>query len=349
MSKKKWIIVWFLTILLIPAIGVFNFIIDPFQQYRVKSFYPIYYYNERFQNAGFLKNYDYDACIIGTSLISNFDIQHVKTQFNSKKIIKFSISGGSAKEQAVTIKAAIKNNKKITRIIWGIDFFSFIGDIDRLEDPSFPFYLYDSDLLNDTKYLLSFSTVKSSIEAILNPVLIDSNNFRFNYNKMYEWQEDYKDKFTIKNVLDSFNYSKKNSKDKYFASLMLASYKRNYQLIFERNKNIKFYIIFPPYSILQYKIWKEQDSFSEILQFKKTLIQELSKYSNVEIYDFQIAKDITHDLTNYKDIMHYHQKINYLMIEMIQDKDFLIDKNTISQHIDTLRLHVEDFDLHEFK
>jgi hypothetical protein len=47
--------------------------------------------------------------------------------------------------------------------------------------------------------------------------------------------------------------------------------------------------------------------------------------SNVELFDFQITKEITHNLNNYKDITHYSQDINYWILEQINKNNFLLN------------------------
>ena len=167
MKSTKWIKIFFgLSLIGVLFVGGVNYIVDPFQQYRVKTFYPIAFTNQRYQNAGLSKNFEYDSLILGTSMTENFILDEVEKKLNFNKLIKLSVSGGSAKEQSTTLKTAIENNDNLKNVLWGLDIFAFIGEPDMLRYGinSFPFYLYDDYITNDYKYLFSTDTLKESFK-----------------------------------------------------------------------------------------------------------------------------------------------------------------------------------------
>lgn len=63
------------------------------------------------------------------------------------------------------------------------------------------------------------------------------------------------------------------------------------------------------------------------IAFKNYIYNKLKKFKNVKLYDFQEIKEITHDLNNYKDINHYHKKVNIIMLKSMQQDKYLIDNN----------------------
>jgi len=85
------------------------------------------------------------------------------------------------------------------------------------------------------------------------------------------------------------------------------------------------------------------DTLDNFILTKKHIFNMMSKYNNVKIYDFQIAKNITYDLNNYKDITHYHQKINTWMLEQIHDNNYLVNKNNINQYSKKLKIQVNQY------
>ena len=112
MRNTKWIKLFFqLLFLTLLSIMIINYIVDPFQQYRVKTFYPISFdiKDQRYKNAGLSKNFEYDSLILGTSMTENFVIDKTEESLNFNKLIKLSISGGSAREQSTVLKTAIEN------------------------------------------------------------------------------------------------------------------------------------------------------------------------------------------------------------------------------------------------
>ena len=71
MRTKKQFLFWVLPVLLLlPVIAYFVFTVDPFFHYRApdtdRYYYPLN--NERSQNDGILRHFDYDALITGTSM-----------------------------------------------------------------------------------------------------------------------------------------------------------------------------------------------------------------------------------------------------------------------------------------
>jgi hypothetical protein len=58
-------------------------------------------------------------------------------------------------------------------------------------------------------------------------------------------------------------------------------------------------------------------------QFKRHLFTQLAHYPNVKIYDFQASKEVTCNLDNYKDLLHYHQRVNRWMLEQMKQENYL--------------------------
>lgn len=64
-----------------------------------------------------------------------------------------------------------------------------------------------------------------------------------------------------------------------------------------------------------------------IEQFKHYVFLELAYYPNVKLYDFQASKEVKCNLDNYKDLLHYHQRINTWMLQQMRDESYLIKDN----------------------
>ena len=77
------------------------------------------------------------------------------------------------------------------------------------------------------------------------------------------------------------------------------------------------------------------------------MTKRLSEFSNVAIYDFQSAIEITTNLNNYKDFTHYHQNINNWMIEQIKENNYLVTKDNIDEHLENLRKQIKEYDLNK--
>jgi len=332
-KAKIWVFIYILiSFSIVTLIGLFNFIVDPFQQYRTKTFYPLIYTNERYRNAGFLKNFQYDGIVLGTSMTENFKIKEVESSLDLDRVLKLSISGASAREQSIVLNSVLDNNKDLKEVLWGLDVFSFIGDKKRLAygKDSFPFYLYDNNIINDYKYLISLDTSKESLLSLLR-IVKPKNHHVSEYNLMHEWQYMHEDEFGRENVIKKWKERKTNFNNKKVDEqrfeVLKESFDFNFKKLIKNTPDIQYIVFFPPYSILAFKAFEEKGVLEDVLRFKSYLYEELSKLDNVKLYDFQIDKNITHEFKNYKDLTHYHQDINTCMSEQIEKENYLINSN----------------------
>jgi len=352
MNQKKWIKTSLLMAFsIVLVVGMINYIIDPFHQYRIKTFYPIAYIPklQRYINPGFAKNYDYDSVILGSSMSENFNISNVKNILGFQKSIKLCISGTSAYEEALTLKTALRH-KKVKNVLYGLDTFLFWGDSKRIrhDKKTFPFYLYDNNLLNDYQYIFSVDTLIKSLKSLMS-LFDDRSKVTYDYNRMYQWQHSVPSShFSVEYVLQRWEnrvesdiaYQPKNNF--YFYK---KSFDKNFLSLIKVYPKTNFIIYFPPYSILAYKLEEEYNVFEERLKFKKYILEATSKLSNVKIYDFQVAKLITHELSNYHDLDHYHQKINKWILEQIKENNFRVNISNINAIIEEHKKQVNDYEI----
>lgn len=348
MCSKKNISFFMISVfILLTIVLLVNYIIDPFQQYRKSSLYKMYYGVgiQRFINPGLAKNYLYDTAIIGTSMTENFRLKKVTSILDYSKPLKLSFSGGSAYEESLIVDIVMKN-KNIKNILYGLDIESFYGDKKRIKwgNGTMPFYLYNDTYFDDYKYLLNIDTLKESLKAILKPLLKPKNDPWFELNTAYQWQHLNEGKFGTNIVLNQ--WAKRNSiKIETNLDLLKKSFNYNFLNKIEENKKIKWVIFFPPYSILSYLDKDERTELENYMLFKKFLLKKLVEFNNVKVFDFQVAKEITHDLDNYKDFNHYHQKINLWMLNQIKNNNYRVTSDNMIDYIENLNKQVKMYKL----
>jgi hypothetical protein len=323
-----------LAIFFIVIVGVFNFVIDPFYQYRKPIFYKTFYAGEqRYKNPGFAKRFDYNSIIIGSSMTENFLISESSKIMTNP--IKLCISGGTAHEIFLTLNTAFETNKNIDTVMIGLDIYAITGKVDRLRhgDESMPLFLYDKNYFNDYLYLLSLDTLKNSGKAIIQPI-IKKDDILSNYENMYQWQHLVENQFGKDKVLAQLKNQKTdknfNAKDYKFEKLK-TSFDFNLLSVIKKHPEANFIIFYPPYSVIAYQDWKNKKILADILLFKKYAFAELNKLSNAKLYDFQSAKAVTHNLDNYKDYSHYHQKINTWMIDKIKHNEYRVTEKNVDE------------------
>ncbi len=334
--EKQWVFNFFLfSVIVLSLIIGMNFIFDPLQQYRAATLYKPHFTNARYLTPGLAKSYNYDSIIAGSSMTENFVISDATNILGFNKPIKFSESGATAYELNLVLNIALKH-KKIKNILYGLDIYAFSGKPDRslMGDNSLPMYLYDDAYLNDYQYLLNIDTIKQDIKIALLQKL-QEKSVELDYNRMFEWQYRYKEndfnetkifgmwtdpntRFNEKFKIEDFSFEK-----------LKKSFEHNLLPLIKNNPDVNFYIFYPPYSILAYVDSVENGSFENIFKFKEYIFRVSSQYPNVKLYDFQVAKEVTFNLNNYRDFTHYHQKINHWMLEQIKNENYLVTKKNV--------------------
>ena len=129
MKAKVWLISWL--VIVISALSVFGYWvykIDPYFHYHKpdldKYFYTLN--NQRSQNDGIIKHFDYDAIITGTSMTENFRTSEADEIFGFH-YIKVSFSGGTYKEINDNIEKALSINKNLKTVIRCLDLSHFFA------------------------------------------------------------------------------------------------------------------------------------------------------------------------------------------------------------------------------
>ena len=148
MSKKIWVIGYLsLVLACLIAIASVTIAIDPYMHFHAPNTDKYYYYleNQRSQNDGITRNFDYEGIITGTSMTENFKTSSAEDLF-SVDFIKVSYSGGSYYEINSNLEVAAANNPNLKYVIRGLDLAMFFDEADRLRTDlgTYPLYLYDN-------------------------------------------------------------------------------------------------------------------------------------------------------------------------------------------------------------
>jgi len=325
-SYKKNILLFFFSALSFATlVALLNYTIDPFQHYRRATFYKVPYINSRYLNAGMAKNFSYDSLIIGTSMAENFHIRDVSELLSFSKPIKLTIGGGNAFDEATILKTAIHTGK-VKQVLFGLDIFGLRTDPDTYPLPG---YLYDNNVLNDYRYLFNLDTLKRSLTYPFFQLLF-KNHPRMDYMRMFEWQ--YRaspHQFNAQKVIKGFQIARTRFAVNFPSHISSYTYMRdNFDHVIlpviKQHPEIRFIIFFPPYSILEYKLLAESGHLENYLKIKTYISEQLLSLPHVSLFDFQTEKTITHNLGNYMDTRHYHQKINHWMLEQMRANNYRV-------------------------
>jgi hypothetical protein len=280
--------------------------------------------------------------------VANFRIPELRERFSFPQPIKLVIHGGSAYEINVTL-AAVFRHRRVESVLYGMDPTSFQVAPTATGLPwlttRFPEYLYEDGISGHIRYLATIKTFKRSISALKNSRL-KRGDVLFSYDRMYESQHLRANNFGGKSILRSWREQKikLRSLPRYDLNNFIDSFESNVLPHLRRNRDTDFMLLHLPYSILKYEQMAMLGNLTDYQEFKKYVYSATKELGNVRLYDFQVAKEITHDLANYRDLSHFHQRINTWMLEQIAADRYRVNAETVERYHAELLAQVEDFD-----
>lgn len=301
--------------------------IDPYQQYR-RSHSTVW--EQRLGNPGIAKQYDYDAVIMGSSMAMNHYPSQVDSLFGWKSI-NLTVAGIMDYDYSILLPYVAKLNK-MRHLIITIDYFSFVRPVIPLD-----LYLYDTCFLNDYEYWFNYTTIKNSIHKLRNKApTINDGIYHFNspLGKEYVLKDFYQDNNAAYFGTYNFNVMEQRFDD------MLS-------IIMPVLSNVDVYLYFPPYSIYKLKLYAENGYWEKILDFKLYMIEELLRYPNVKIFDFQKEEYIC-NLDEYMDVFHHSHTYNKRIIECMYGDSCRVNEDNYLKDLATLDSLVKNYQIEEF-
>lgn len=282
-------------------------VVDPFFQYH-KPIPGLYYVidNQLSQNAGMIKNFDYDSVIVGSSMTVNFDTEVFKEAMNLNTL-KVSINAATPRDMAKMLSMVQEYHPEVKKVFAAMDAYNFALGTDVTAYP-YPEYSYDRNLFNDVSYwfnkdvLLSY-ILKPQIQRTQTPL-------REAY---WSWvYASYGKTAIAQTYTEPQMTGEKLPAEKYLA-ITEENVKANILPVIEQMPDTQFVFFFPPYSILYwYNRMAEGRIEAELAQMEK-ITEMLLAYPNVEVYTFQNDYDYITNYDNYMDYSHYSHEMNDAM------------------------------------
>lgn len=343
MNPKKWIIIFAIeTVVLFIGISAIVIVVDPYFHYHkpiANMFYTLN--NQRSQNNGIIKYFEYDSIITGTSMSENFKTSEFDKIFQAKSI-KVCFSGGSYKEINDNIKEAFDSGHEIKYVLRCLDYGKLLVEKDdmRTDLGEYPTYLYDMNPFNDVKYFLN----KEIICNICIPMMINAY-FRKEgggitpFDMYSNWNDDFA--FGAVNVLGDRKEYVKTVDDAIFTEsdcgIVKGTIKGNVTDLAEAHPETTFYCFFSPYSIAYWGELYENGEINRQIDAEKIAIEQMLEYNNIKLYSFNDQWNIITNLDNYKDSRHYGEWINTEILHMIHEEIGYLTKENYREYIEKER------------
>lgn len=328
-KNKKWFFVFLIEfVLLLVGVVSLTIFVDPlFHYHKPLSILQYPLNNERYQNDGIVKNFTYNAIITGTSMTQNFKSSEMDELFQVKSV-KVPFSGGSLKEINQNLERAIKHNDKIQYIVRGVDFNYLMQDKDtmRYELSTYPTYLYNDSLFDDTRYFLNKDVLFKNTLGVISYTKKGSKTTSFdqysNWNNQYVFgkesvEKEYK-RLAKKQKNEPLTIDERNT--------VIENVKQNLLQIAKDNPQIQFYYFYTPYSIYYWDDVNNQGILLKKIEAEKIATEMMLDVDNIHLYSFWNNVEMISNLDNYKDIAHYGEWINSDILKWMKNGDYLLSK-----------------------
>lgn len=344
MQGKKWnVTVIGATLAILVILAGVTMWVDPFLHYHIEQAwleYPLR--DERYQNDGIARYYEYDSIITGTSMCQNFKCSEFDGLWGAKSI-KIANSGASFHESCENINRAFSHNADIRNVLCSLDGNRLNYPASEDEYEGYPAYLYDRNPFNDVNYLLNKEVVPKTI-AVLN--YTRSGQKTTTPDEYGNWSQ-YKS-FGKESVLASFVPLEEAEEEWYLTEEDIRRISENVCENFvktaEQHPDATFYLFFPPYSICYWEALVRTKQLDAQLAAQKMSAELLLEADNVRVFDFSYRIDIIEDLDNYTDTLHYGEWINSEILRMMSEGEGELTDAGLEEYYDSVRTLYLNYD-----
>lgn len=322
------------------------YIIDPFFHYRAPTNhipYALEVYNQRSQNNGITRHFEYDAIITGTSLTANFQASQMDALFGTKSI-KVPFNGATFYEINQVLERTISYNPDIKMIVRGLETSGFSAAADELRYWSYPDYLYDENMFNDINYLLNKDTIVRGFSYIALNVLKGNEMTTFDEYSSWRQMKFGKDiaisnySRPEKNIEQIHNMTEEDNKTVYENTM------QNVINLADKNPDIDFYYCYLPRSVLFYDSLNQLNQLPREFEIVEYATSMIVQQENIMLFSFIELFDIVSDLDNYRDTQHYTGEINDLMMDYMYQGEYIWTEDNYQERMEVVREFYLNYD-----
>jgi hypothetical protein len=350
------------SLLVMVAVAALNFAVDPLQIFRSARLFAAMYSNDsRMQDAGLIRSQQYDTVFMGTSLAIHFRQSDID-RFLGVKSLKLALNGSTSDEQNFILAAAL--TRRPVRVLWEVDDWIFHDGPDIDSNVYIPADLYRRNATGLAGYLLNGSMARESAWILarsippLEPVVARLTNgvmFKFPIPRVDDINTlrpdfDLAAAYNAKRARAAFGHITDPVRSKYLADdtdfdMKVRVFERDAIGLIAANPDVAFDIYLPPYSILQWVSMR--DTSPEILQsvydFSAYFCRRITSFPNVRLYDFRSASEVTHDLSNYADVIHHSPAVDLKVLAWLAEGKYRVDPAAPTAYLDRLKAQVEAY------
>ncbi|MCR5303632.1 MAG: hypothetical protein K6E33_03645 [Lachnospiraceae bacterium] len=344
---KKWFCSVVITIgVVLVLIVVAVVIVDPFFHFH-KPIDGLSYIldDERYQNDGITRHFDYDCVITGTSETENFKASLVDELFGVKSV-KVPFAGGFFKEVSEAEGRALEYNPDTEMVIRSIDQGFAIFDKDYWnENAPNPQFLYDNNILNDTDYFFNKKVLMVYLpqEMVRTAMGEAPDNFD-DYARFAEDRPLGKD-IVISHLPHYYPAPEQPSITDEQKKILTDNVEQNVLTNIRENPDVTFYYFYPPYSTANFYInYVVKGQFTAYIDTMRIMSDMMLDYDNVKLYCFFDEYDMVSDLDNYSDESHYSGDISDQILRWMAEDEHRLTEDNYNRYFDEIQEYYGNYD-----
>ncbi|MCR5770123.1 MAG: hypothetical protein K6G87_02680 [Butyrivibrio sp.] len=349
MTTKLWVKI-FISVFVCLAVlmAVMVAVIDPFFHYHKPL--GVFYYtldNERYQNNGITRNFDYNALITGTSMTQNFKASQAQELWD-KDFIKVCYAGAMYKEINDNIELALSTHD-VDVVVRCLDGTYLLEDKDaeRNDLGTYPEYLYDDNIFNDVNYLLNSTVIGGYCLPMIFNLVTGGESGITSFDEYSRWME--QATLGATGVLgDRTSYT---APEESVSTLteeeiktLTDTIKQNVTDTAAAHPDTQFYYFFPPYSAAFWGGSWEKGTLIKEIECYRLAAELILPYENIHLFAFDDMTDITCNLDNYRDVSHYGSDINDMILEMMAADENRLTLDNYNEYYDEMEQFYENYD-----
>jgi hypothetical protein len=293
-----------------------------------------------YSNPGIAKHYEYDAVMVGTSMIQNTDVDLCDELWECN-MVRLPCSGGTTYNMKTILDICFESDNEIKTVYWELDQFQLTSSATEPRYP-LPTYLYHDDHKEDASYLLNLDVfyhygvndIIGTLRGVTQTAERRGITFTGDFNReamiaSYSRPE-------VSKEITEFETS--SMKTKVDANL------NNIETLLKENPETQFVFFMPPFSVLYWDSQLQNGNFDAVMEATEYAMGRLLTYKNVKIYFYQCEEDIITDLDNYKDFTHYGNWINDKITEYIAQDKNRVDVGNYQTVVQDMKEYIHAYD-----
>ena len=335
-TRRRWaLFALSATLLLLFLCALTVYLVDPFEHYRESAILPLYD-QESYNNPGIARNYNYDAVILGTSMVEMSHPSVIDECFGVSSV-KLPMRGSHTAQMGWQLSHVLDTHE-LSLAILAVDAYSLMGPPDDTEE--IVDYLWNDSALDDVGYLLNLDVLLVKVPRMLRNLGKPLDTKR---DDMYQWTDV---TFSAQSVFDSFSFQpqREMTDPEYRIERSTENIRRHIETYVAAHPETTFKIYMPPYSVAYWYVMTRGGLSEQQFRSRARVCELLLDYPNVEIYDFSSRLEWITDLDNYFDYSHHSGAISdAIMRAMAAGENRVTSVAQMEEGSARIRRAVEDF------